>query len=157
GETHYTSRPGVVELREAIAQRVSAEGFPVTADSVVVTNGGAEGLYIALQAVLSAGDRIAMPEPIMPNVAAMIAFIGAELVRIPTSADQQFRPSVDALLESGASTILLASPSPITGVALSPEETRKLAAGAIERGTTLILDRSLAPAAYDPATVDFGD
>ncbi len=156
GETHYTSRFGVIELRQALVRQMTGDGFPVTTDGIVVTNGGSEGLYIVLQALLSAGDRVAMPEPVLPNVAAMIGFIGAEVIRVPTTAADGFRPPVEALLASGATTILVASPSPISGVALSPAATRALVAGAAERGIELILDRSLMPAAHDPALAAFG-
>jgi len=53
GETHYTTRPGVIPLREAIAQRLTADGFPATVETVLVSNGGAEALYIALQMLLN--------------------------------------------------------------------------------------------------------
>lgn len=156
GETHYTSRPGIPELRGAIARRLTAEGFPTDPGGVVVTNGGAEGLYIVLQALVSAGTRVVMPEPVLPNVAAMVDFIGGDLVRVPTTAASRFVPAADDLLAAGGDVILLASPSPVTGVALSPDETRALAAGAASRGAVLVLDRSLVPAATDPATVAFG-
>src|SRR5262245_54080423 len=38
GETHYTTRPGVIPLREAIAQRLTADGFPATVETVLVSN-----------------------------------------------------------------------------------------------------------------------
>ena len=55
GETHYTTRPGVTALREAIARRMTGEGFPATADAMLITNGGSEALYIALQTLLEKG------------------------------------------------------------------------------------------------------
>ena len=57
GETHYTVRPGVPELREAVAERLNDQGFSATLDRTVITNGGAEALYIALQATLTLGSR----------------------------------------------------------------------------------------------------
>lgn len=156
GETHYTSRFGILELREALVRELERDGFPVRTDGIVVTNGGSEGLYIVLQALLSMGDQVAIPEPVLPNVAAMIGFIGADLIRVPADPTDRFLPPVDALLASGASTILVASPSPITGVALDLASTRALIAGAAERGINLILDRSLMPAANDPALAVLG-
>ena len=122
GETHYTTRPGVIPLREAIAQRLTADGFPASAETVLVTNGGAEALYIALQMLLAQSRRMVVAGPVPANVVAMIRFIGAEPVLLPTGVESRFYPSVDAVTAAEGSSLLLSSPSPVTGLALSPSE-----------------------------------
>lgn len=154
GETHYTSRPGVVDLRKAIARVSTEQGFPATAESVVVTNGGAEALYITLQAVVAKGDRVAAPEPLQPNVAEMIGFIGGDLHRIATTSANRFLASTDDIFAPNPAVILLASPSPITGVAIEDEDLRAIISKAADRGTIVILDRSLVPALYVPSTAN---
>lgn len=42
GETHYTDRPGVRELRERVASKLGFEP-----DEVVITNGESEGRFVA--------------------------------------------------------------------------------------------------------------
>lgn len=155
GETHYTSRPGVPELRAAIAERSTADGFPATSDGIVITNGGAEALYIALQSVLKPGDRALVAGPVAPNVADMIDFIGAERVSIPAIARSPGAPDIDELLQSDASVLLIGSPSPITGVAIPLDTLREVIAVAIDRGMAVILDRTLAWCAYDPTLARF--
>ena len=151
GETHYTTRPGIAELRQAIARRSTDDGFPTSVDGVVVTNGAAEALYIALQTFLAPGDRLLVPDPILPNVAAMVRFLGAELVRLPTDPAGRFVPSVTDVAASDAPVLLLTSPSPITGVAIPPAELARLVAAALDAAKTVILDRALATALDDPA------
>ena len=155
GETHYTSRPGVVDLRKAIARISTEQGFPATAESVVVTNGGAEALYITLQAIVAKGAIVAAPEPLQPNVAEMIGFIGGDLHRIPTTPENLFLPGIDDIFASDPAVILLSSPSPITGVALEDAALREIVSHAADRGATVILDRSLIPALYDPSKATF--
>jgi aspartate/methionine/tyrosine aminotransferase len=155
GETHYTSRPGVADLRKAIARISTEQGFPATAESIVVTNGGAEALYITLQAVVGKGKRVAAPEPIQPNVAEMIGFIGGDLRRIATTPENRFLATPDDVFAVDPAVILLASPSPITGAALEDDALREIIARAADRGTTVILDRSLIPALYDPTRATF--
>jgi aspartate aminotransferase len=155
GETHYTTRPGVVPLREAIARRSTEQGFPATVESVVVTNGGAEALYIALQTLLARGQRILVADPIRPNVVEMIGFLGAEPVRLPADAAHRFVPNAEDVAAADAVALLLASPSPVTGVALPPDALERLVATAIGRGMAVILDRSLASAHYDPEPARF--
>lgn len=155
GMTHYTTRPGVVELRQAIAERSTADGFPATVASTVVTNGGSEGLYVVLQGLLGPGDTVAVVEPVAPNVIDMLTFIGATVNRISPSAEDRFVPQPEAIADSGAAVLLLASPSPITGVTIPPEALERFVAAAVEQGVTVVLDRSSAAAAYDAAVVRF--
>ena len=110
GETHYTTRPGVIPLREAIAQRLTADGFPASAEAVLVTNGGAEALYIALQMLLAPSQRMVVAGPVPANVVAMIRFIGAEPVLLPTGVESGFYPSVDAVAAAEGSSLLLSLP-----------------------------------------------
>jgi aspartate/methionine/tyrosine aminotransferase len=151
GETHYTTRPGVTPLREAIAQRLTVDGFPASAETVLVTNGGAEALYIALQILLAQSRRMVVAGPVPANVVAMIRFIGAEPVLLPTGVESRFYPSLDAVIAAEGSSLLLSSPSPVTGLALEPSELETMIAKAIDRGMRVVLDRSLTTALYDPA------
>jgi len=157
GETHYTTRPGIVPLRQAIAARQTADGFPTTADNVVVTNGAAEACYIALQTLLAPGARLLAPDPLPPNLAAMVRFLGADLVRLPTEPSNRFLPTGEAIATAGADVLLLANPSPVTGVAIPPPDLARLAAAALGAGTAVVLDRALATACFDPALARFPD
>jgi len=49
GETHYVSRPGLIELRQKIAERISRRGGPAhdPATQIVVTAGEEEALFVA--------------------------------------------------------------------------------------------------------------
>ena len=56
GETHYTPRPGLPELQQAIGRRLEAAGAP-PGGTVVVTGGRQEALFVALAgARAGAGD-----------------------------------------------------------------------------------------------------
>ena len=56
GETHYTPRPGLPELQEAIARRLESAGAP-PGGMVVITGGRQEALFVALAgARAEAGD-----------------------------------------------------------------------------------------------------
>jgi aspartate/methionine/tyrosine aminotransferase len=49
GETHYTTRPGLTELRQAIGRELGSLGGPdCGADGVIVTQGEGEALYVTL-------------------------------------------------------------------------------------------------------------
>lgn len=157
GETHYTTRPGIVPLREAIARRMTEEGFPATAEAMLITNGGSEALYIALQALLAKGDRIVVAGPVAQNVTAMIRFIGAEPVSLYGARADGFMPDAGAMTSAGAKAILITSPSPVTGLALSSGELERVIAAAMRQEMAVILDRSLATALYEPTHAQFAN
>ncbi|MDH5709677.1 MAG: aminotransferase class I/II-fold pyridoxal phosphate-dependent enzyme, partial [Hylemonella sp.] len=57
GETFYTHNLGLPELRQAIADYMSANhGGGIGADRIAVTAGGVNALMLAMQALVDAGD-----------------------------------------------------------------------------------------------------
>jgi hypothetical protein len=60
GDTHYTTRPGIVDLRRAIGLEIGRCGGPdVAADGVVVTHGEGEALFVTLLGLgIGAGDSV---------------------------------------------------------------------------------------------------
>jgi aspartate/methionine/tyrosine aminotransferase len=122
---------------------------------MLITNGGSEALYIALQTLLGNGQRIVVAGPTAANVIEMIRFIGAEPVW-PPDVGIHF-PSADAIETMDASALLLTSPSPVTGLALTPADLEAAIEAAERRTMTVFLDRSLATALYDPALAHFGN
>jgi aspartate/methionine/tyrosine aminotransferase len=156
-QTHYTSGPGMLPLRQALAERSTADGFPTPAETVVVTNGGAEALYIALQCVLQRGQRMLLGGPVLPQVREMLAFIGVTAVSAERDAAARFSVQVEDVASIEADALLLASPSPVTGQALDGERLAELVSVASARGMTVIVDRSLAWCGFDPDTARFPD
>lgn len=61
--TSYAMGVGLLELRQAIAQRYMAFGCAFGADEVLVTHGATQALSIALQAVTAAGDGVLIETP----------------------------------------------------------------------------------------------
>jgi aspartate/methionine/tyrosine aminotransferase len=142
-------------LRRAIAARSTSEGFPATADTTVVTNGGAEAIYIALQAVLSAESTALVVEPVSPHVIEMITFIGAKIERISPSVGDRFVPSSSAIEQSRANALVISSPSLISGVEIPASDLERLIGAAVAQGMDVILDRSGVPCLYQPQGAPF--
>jgi aspartate/methionine/tyrosine aminotransferase len=64
GETHYTDRPGILPLRERIAELLKRRfALEISAkNDVIVTCGMTEARFLVTQQVLQPGDTIAAPE-----------------------------------------------------------------------------------------------
>jgi aspartate aminotransferase len=157
GETHYTSASGILPLRRAIAEWLTADGFPASADTIVVTNGASEAMYIALQSCLAPGARVAIGGPVEASVTDLIAFNGATHVALPVSARERFAPNSADIAASDATVLVLASPSPVTGVAMPPSALAQAIDAGLRSGMTVIVDRSLAWCSYDPASARLDD
>ncbi len=54
----YTSSNGTPQLRGLIAARMQAQGTPVTADEVLITHGGQQGLDLVAKLYVNPGDVI---------------------------------------------------------------------------------------------------
>jgi len=55
--TRYTPNAGILDLREAIVDKVKRRNnFTVSSDEVVVTNGGVEAVFTTLAALVNPGD-----------------------------------------------------------------------------------------------------
>jgi aspartate/methionine/tyrosine aminotransferase len=61
GETHYTDRPGILPLREQVARdacRASSAPRSTPPEGVVITCGGTEARFVAVQQLLPRGGTL---------------------------------------------------------------------------------------------------
>lgn len=81
GTGYYPS--GLPVLREAVAQRYAERGLPTSADQILITSGALTGTAIAVQALLSPGERVVVESPTYPNVIATLTGARARIVVHP--------------------------------------------------------------------------
>ncbi len=120
GYTNYTSNWGLLELRQLISQHIlEMYGVEYAAEGqVLVTVGVSEGLDLALRAILDPGDEVIVFEPCYVSYAPCITFAHGIPVRIPTRAEDGFRPTVSAFksaITPRTKAILLSYPCNPTG------------------------------------------
>ncbi|WP_345471892.1 PLP-dependent aminotransferase family protein [Glutamicibacter ectropisis] len=77
----YSRTEGITELREWIAAR---EG--VSADRIIVTNGGFHGLSLAIQALINPGDLVAVDNPIFPLFLRGLELATTNILPVPVGA-----------------------------------------------------------------------
>lgn len=64
GKTHYAVGPGIIKLRERIAKKLREENdIECNADQIIVTPGGKFAIYLAVRAMINAGDEVMILEP----------------------------------------------------------------------------------------------
>ncbi len=88
GRNQYAPMTGVVELREAIASKLSAlYGLAVDADlELTVTSGATEALFCAIATVVQAGDEVIVFDPAYDSYQPAVNLQGGTTVHIPLAA-----------------------------------------------------------------------
>jgi N-succinyldiaminopimelate aminotransferase len=140
----YPPGPGVPELRTAVAAHQKHHyGLDPDPDTeVLVTAGATEAIAAALLGLLEPGDEVIAFEPYYDSYAACIAMAGARRVPLTLRAPA-FRPDLTelrSLITRRTRLLLLNTPHNPTGTVLTAEETRELAAIAVEHDLLVVTD-----------------
>ena len=83
----YTTSNGLPELRAQVADRLTRQGTPTTADDVLIIQGGQQGLDLTAKLVLDAGDTVVTENPTF--LGALIAFNPCEPTYAAVRMDDQ--------------------------------------------------------------------
>jgi len=140
GATHYTDRPGIPELREAVAVKL-AEANAVAvrpADEVLITCGVQEALFLAMQVLAGVGDEVIVTGPALPADIELVRMVGAAARVAP--ADDRLRLDVEQvseLITDDTRLILFRSPSAV-GEVITDSRLDRVAALAIEHDLRVI-------------------
>ena len=81
----YTASNGLPQLRAQVAERLTRDGMPATADDVLIIQGGQQGLDLAAKLVINTGDVIITENPTF--LGALIAFAPTEPRYAPVRSD----------------------------------------------------------------------
>lgn len=139
----YTPAAGLPELREAVANTVTATGTPVTASQVLVTNGGKQAVYSAFATLFGPGDEVLLPAPYWVSYPEAVKLAGGTTVVVPTTIDSGFKVTVeqlDATATARTKALIFVSPSNPTGAVYDPTEVRAIGEWAADRGIWVVTD-----------------
>src|SRR5579863_5247688 len=119
GWTHYGPSQGLPELREAIAEYISAtRGISVSAANVCVVPGGKPIIFFPMMALLDEGDEVIYPNPGFPIYESMIKVCGATPVPVPLVEERGFSFDLNVFRKSltpRTKMVVLNSPQNPTG------------------------------------------
>ncbi|KRI01401.1 pyridoxal phosphate-dependent aminotransferase [Curvibacter sp. PAE-UM] len=156
GETFYSHNLGLPELRTAIALHLSRLHGTVAPDRIAVTSGGVNALMIAMQALLEAGDEVAIVTPVWPNLTAQPLILGARLKPIPLKpVAGAWTLDLEALLAAVTpvtKVLILNAPSNPTGWTLTREEQQRILEHCRKTGTWILADEVYSQLYYEADT-----
>jgi aspartate aminotransferase len=156
--THrYSPAVGLPALREAIAAKTLRDtGLEVSADQVVVANGGKHALYNVFQALVDPGDEVLIPAPYWVSYPAQVQLADGVPVVVSTTKETGFRASVDQLeahRTDRTKVLVFVSPSNPTGAVYPADEIAAIGAWAAEHGIWVVTDEIYEHLVYGSATM----
>ena len=144
GMTKYTPVPGTIELRRAIAEKLTQDtGHAYVPEQIVVSTGGKQTLRNACEALINPGDEVLRPAPYWLTYPELIRMSGGKVVVMETTDGSGFKITPEQLEKAiGPATkaLIFTNPSNPTGVVYTPEETEKIAEVCEKHGLYVISD-----------------
>jgi aspartate/methionine/tyrosine aminotransferase len=158
GATHYTDRPGIADLREAVALKLAEVNriAVAPADEVLITCGIQEALFLALQVLAGTGNEVIVTGPALRADIELVRMVGA-VARI-APADDRLRLDIGGvrdLISDDTKVLLLRSPSG-SGEVLCDETLERLGALAVEHDLRVVAvetDEALTAADVDHRSI----
>jgi len=153
--TRYTSNAGVLELQQAVCERMRADyAVTLSPDEVIITAGGKQALANAALAICQEGDEVVTHAPGWPTLVEQIRLADATPVVARTHADDGFALHAENVV--GAFTprtraVVINSPCNPTGALVGEAAMAAIADAAAERGIWVIVDLCYEHLIYDPA------
>lgn len=152
----YTPAGGLPALKEAIAAKTLRDsGWNITANQVLVTNGGKQALYNAFATLLDPGDEVILPAPYWTTYPESIRLAGGTPVIVMTDETSGYRATVEQLEAARTpktKALVFVSPSNPTGAVYSPEQVKAIGEWAVEHGIWVITDEIYEHLVYGDAT-----
>jgi len=151
----YTPTPGLPELRDAIvAKTMRDSNYEITADQVLVTNGGKQSVYQAFATIIDPGDEVLLPSPFWTTYPECIKLAGGKTVEVFADESQNYLVSVEQLEAARTpktKALLFCSPSNPTGSVYSPEQVKAIGEWALKNNIWIIADEIYEHLLYDGA------
>jgi aspartate/methionine/tyrosine aminotransferase len=154
GETFYCHNLGLLELREAISEYMSARHGPIGVDRLAVTSGGVNALMLAMQQLVDAGDEVVAVTPVWPNLTAQPAILGARVTCVALQpVNGAWVLDMAQLLGSvtaATKLLILNAPNNPTGWTLSRAEQQQILDHCRRTGTWILADEVYERLYYEP-------
>jgi len=130
GKTRYTAPDGIIELKQAICDKLKRDsGLNYNPKQVSVGTGGKQTLYNALMATLNEGDEVIIPAPYWVSYPDMVLLAGGTPVVVETTLEKSFKLTADQLeaaITPNTKWFIFNSPSNPTGAGYSHDELKAL-------------------------------
>lgn len=144
GRIGYTTNAGLFELRERIAAyHNDGAGQHFTPDSVCITNGAEEALFVVIMSLAGPGDAVLLPDPAYIAYPALAEIAGTNATYYHMPAERGFafdRESFRRAVTDKTKLVVLVSPSNPTSRVIAREDLRFIAGCLEGSGICVVAD-----------------
>ncbi len=152
-QTRYAPSSGIPQLLDALRAKLASKNqLDVTAKDIIVTSGGAHGLFCAFQASVNPGDEVMFFSPYWTPIGDQVRFAGGVPVRVPWD-EVRGHDNLSDALESRRTyrtrVIYVNSPANPSGDVLSRAQLASVAEFARANNLVVIADDAYEDLHYD--------
>lgn len=151
--TKYTPAPGIPEIRDAICRKLKRENdLEYTPDQVIVSAGGKQSVYLALQILLEEGDEAIIISPYWVSYPPQVSLTGAKPVIINTTLENDFKTTAEEIekyITDKTQILILNSPNNPTGSLFIKNELEKIADLCVRKNIFIVTDEIYEQLTYD--------
>lgn len=143
-QTHYAPSPGIMELRQAIADTASKNACEKYGwEDVIVTPGGKPIMFYMINALIDPGDEVIIPNPGYPIYESVVNYLGGTVVPLPLLEEKDFNFTLEdlkKLITPKTKMIVINTPQNPTGGVLTKEVLEGMAKLAVENDLWVLSD-----------------
>lgn len=155
GKTKYTAATGLVELKQAIADKLRRDqGLEYALDAITVNCGAKHSVYNVMAAIVDPGDEVIIPAPYWVSYPEQVKLVDGESVILNTGPESHFKitaEQLEAAITPKSKLLIMNSPSNPTGMVYSREELQAIADVVVKHGIYVLSDEIYEDLLYDGA------
>ncbi|MBA7499889.1 Aspartate aminotransferase [subsurface metagenome] len=155
GFSHYTASSGIIELKEAIVEKLKEDNeIEYKTSEIIVSTGAKQCLFNTILTICDPGDEVLLPTPCWVSYTEQIKFAGAVPIFINTYQEEGFKLSaaqVEEKITPQTKLLILNSPNNPTGAVYELDELKKIAQLLLKYNIYCICDEIYEKLVYDDA------
>lgn len=155
GFTKYTASSGIIELKEAVVEKLKKDNkVEYKPSEIIISNGAKQCLFNTILTLCNPGDEVLLPIPCWVSYTEQIKFAQAVPIFINTYQEEGFKLSaakVEEKITPRTKLLILNSPNNPTGAVYEQEELKKIAQLLLKYDIYCICDEIYEKLVYDNA------
>jgi aspartate aminotransferase len=144
GKTKYTPSGGLVELKDAVINKLNRDQqLTYTRNELMIGIGAKHVLYTLFQVILDPNDEVIIPTPYWVSYPEQVKLAGGVPVHIEADSAAQFKVTAEQIknaITDKTKAIIINSPGNPTGMIYSEDELREIAAVCEEKDIWIVSD-----------------
>ena len=153
GKTGYTPASGLMELKEAVAEKfINENGVKTTPGQIIIAPGAKFSVFSVIAALCGPGDEVILPAPFWLSYEEMVKATGAKCVIIQTKAENNYEldpAELEAAVTENTRLLVLTTPSNPTGAVYRRETLESIADIAVAKNFMVLSDEIYEKLVYD--------